>query len=76
MEFPSVWTHHLVLSESTGSLIWLTWMTATVHEGVQLMDGDVVDETVTVMGSSHPPPVGPEESPQDATTSASDASMG
>jgi hypothetical protein len=51
-------------------------MAATVQDGVQLIAGDVEDETVIVMGSSHPPPVGPEESPQDATTNASDASMG
>jgi hypothetical protein len=47
-----------------------------VQFGVQFMVGEVEAETVMLMDSSHPPPVGPEESPQDATTSASDASMG
>ncbi len=56
---------------STGSFNWVTLISATVQAGVQLIDGEVEDETVMVIGSSHPPPDGDEESPQATSTTAS-----
>jgi hypothetical protein len=76
MMFCSAKTCHLICADGSLSFRSTTSTTETVQLGDQSNVGAVPEPTVMAGGKSQPPPPGVVESPQDATTSASDASMG